>query len=106
MAYAMKNNLPVKMKRKKVSIERCEAFLRREYNEEMNTYENSAEVWKYIYHQLAKQDEVWQESYDYCFQMSDWLHTPELLYSTLVFKLLLIFTYGFHNTLNGMDATT
>lgn len=86
MAYAKKNNLPVKVITTIMgnnSHHFIEAFLRREYNEEMNTYENSAEVWKYIYHQLAKQDEVWQESYDYCFQMSDWLHTPELLYSTL-----------------------
>jgi len=86
MHYAQKNNLPVKVITTIMgdnSHHFIEAFLRREYNEEMNDYEGSEQVWEYIYNQLITQDEIWQESYDYCFQMSDWLHTPQRVYTKL-----------------------
>ena len=86
MLYAKKNNLPVKVITTVMgnnSHHFINAFLRREYNEYMNSFDEQFEIWKYIYYQLSKQDEVWQESYDYCFQMSDWLHKPSSLYTTL-----------------------
>ena len=86
MAYAKKNNLPVKVITTVMgnnSHHFINAFLRREYNEYMNSFDQQFEIWKYIYYQLSKQDEVWQESYDYCFQMSDWLHKPHSLYTKL-----------------------
>lgn len=60
-----------------------EAFLKREYNDEMNDYEDFHSAWKYIYYQLTAQDNYWREHYDYNFEMRDWLHTPEIIYSTL-----------------------
>lgn len=86
MNYAKKNNLPVKVITTTMgnnSHHFISAFLRREYNEEMNSFDNVFEIWKYIYYQLIKQDAVWQEHYDYTFQMSDWLHRPHSLYTTL-----------------------
>jgi len=86
MHYVQKNNLPVKVITTIMgdnSHHFIEAFLRREYNDEMNEFDEQFEIWKYIYYQLSTQDEVWQESYDYCFQMSDWLHKPSSLYTTL-----------------------
>ena len=86
MAYAKKNNLPVKVITTTMgnnSHHFINAFLRREYNEYMNSFDEQFEIWKYIYYQLSHQDDVWQESYDYCFQMSDWLHNPTDLYTTL-----------------------
>ena len=86
MHYTQKNNLPVKVVTTimgKNSHHFISAFLRREYNDEMNTFDDVFEIWKYIYYQLSHQDDVWQESYDYCFQMSDWLHNPTDIYTTL-----------------------
>ena len=86
MHYAQKNNLPVKVVTTIMgsnSHHFMSAFLRREYNNEMNDYESTKEIWEYTYNQLITQDEVWQESYDYCFQMSDWLHNPHSVYTKL-----------------------
>ena len=86
MQYAADNDWPVKTVTTTMgenSHHFISAFLRREYNEEMNSFEDLFEVWKYIYYQLTAQDNFWQESNDYCFQMSDWLHSPQTIYSTL-----------------------
>lgn len=60
-----------------------EAFLKREYNDEMNDYEDFQSAWKYIYYQLTAQDSFWREHCDYHFQMSDWLHNTHTVYETL-----------------------
>ena len=86
MMYAKKNNLPVKVITTIMgnnSHHFVSAFLRREYNDEMNDYESNHLVWEYLYNQLTTQDSVWQEHYDYCFQMSDWLHKPYSVYTKL-----------------------
>ncbi len=86
MMYAKRNNLPVKVITTimgKDSHHFVNAFLRREYNDEMNDLESNHRVWEYMYNQLITQDSIWQQHYDYCFQMSDWLHKPQSVYTKL-----------------------
>jgi len=86
MMYAKRHNLPVKVITTIMgnnSHHFVSAFLRREYNDEMNDFESNHIVWEYMYNQLITQDSIWQQYYDYCFQMSDWLHKPQSVYTKL-----------------------
>lgn len=60
-----------------------EAFLRREYNDEMNDYDGFFEAWKYTYYQLTAQDSFWKEHNHHCFSMDEWLHTPKTIHEQL-----------------------
>ena len=67
--------------------EGCYQFIggvfRREYNEEMNEYENILASWEHTYNQITVQDNFWKSQGDVCFKMRDWLVDTQFIYQTL-----------------------
>lgn len=59
------------------------AFLKREYNDEMNDFEHWLSAWVYTYNQVIVQDTVWREHCDVAFEMDDWLNKTWTIYDTL-----------------------
>jgi len=59
------------------------SWLRREYNDQMNEYENLQEAWKYLYTQRIYNDDEWSDHMDYSFRMYDYLKDPQYVYKTL-----------------------
>ena len=59
------------------------AFLKREYNDEMNDFEHWLSAWVYTYNQVIVQDIIWREHCDFAFEMNDWLSNTQYIYGTL-----------------------
>lgn len=57
--------------------------LRREFNPEMNQYENLISGWDHIYNQLTVQDAFWSQHNDISFEMHDWLKDTRTVYNKL-----------------------
>ena len=59
------------------------SWLRREYNELMNEYDNIFSSWQYLYTQRIFNDDMWSDHMDHVFKMYDWLKRPDYVYDTL-----------------------
>lgn len=57
--------------------------LRREFNPEMNHYDNLISGWDHVYNQLTVQDEFWTRHSDISFKMNDWLKDTQSVYQRL-----------------------
>lgn len=57
--------------------------LRREFNTEMNDYQDLLSAWDHIYNQLTTQDNFWTKYSDISFKMHDWLINTSKIYQSL-----------------------
>lgn len=86
MKWRDEHNLPVIIittTMGKDSYKYMDLYLKREYNDEMNSFVSLQKTWQHVYNQYLIQDVKWSEYADHTFSMDNWLESPAVVYNEL-----------------------
>ncbi|OUW75565.1 MAG: hypothetical protein CBD74_14370 [Saprospirales bacterium TMED214] len=98
-SYILKHDLPIVIISTLMG-KKCGTFInswiKREYSNEMNKFNNLFDTWEYLFTQRVSRDKEWAKHADYTFTMYDWLVDTQKIYDKL--------SIAEHNSIN--DWTT